>query len=272
MYNVYFKHTPLTDFSIALRQGISLCGDKAFEFRDHTLIPLDKDSSVGSAWGIVNAQKLIDHGLHDVLVMERGHLDNREEWLSLGWNGLTGHGIYHNEYVSCDRWNKHWAHKIKPWKQTNSNIVLVCGQVLKDKTLTDCVDYNKWLNETIKTLKDKGYTVMFRPHPLETEYAITEEYVLSSQKDFLKELSKVCCVVAWSSTVASQAVFHGTPAVTFSKYSMAYDVTSHTLDNLNYKPDRELWGVRLAYTMWNLDELVNGKAWKFLRTHLLLRN
>jgi hypothetical protein len=259
---IYFKHTPLTDFSIRLQNGIKVVGDE--------IASSTEDADIGCAWGIVNARRLNDGGISNVLVMERGYLSERDKWLSLGWNGLNGHATFNNDYVSTDRWNKYWKYNLKPWKETNSNMVLVCGQVLRDKSLSDCEDYNAWLNTTIITLTSKGYDVLFRPHPLENGYVLTAPCRVSYEKDFNVDLKNTKCVVTWSSTVACQAVYNGTPSVTFSKYSMAYNVTSHSLDDLAHKPDRELWGIKLAYTMWNADELSDGTAWNFVRTHVLM--
>jgi hypothetical protein len=260
---IYFKHTPLTDFSIRLQSGIRSLGDE--------VVNTPEEADVGCAWGIINANRLRASGMQNVLVMERAYLNDRESWLSLGWNGLNGYATFNNSYVPSDRWRKYWQHGLKNWVKPNSNRVLLCGQVLTDQSLADCEDYNLWLNETIMYLNSKGYEVVFRPHPLEKIYVITSPCILSKEKDFYNDLKMCKCVVTWSSTVATQAVYNGIPTVTFSKGSMAYDVSSHSLDQLDYTCDRTLWGIRLAYTMWNIDELSSGVAWDFVRTHILVQ-
>lgn len=263
----YFKHTPLNDYFIPLKHSLVEDGVDVEVIKHLEDVPLN--SNFGIAWGIVNAQRLHDRGVKNVLVMERGYLSNREEWLSLGWNGLNGKANFNNSYVSSDRWKKYWQHNLKPWAIKNTNRILVCGQVLHDKTISDCDDYNLWLNTTINDLQNKGYDVLFRPHPLEKNYNITIDCKITTQSNIIDDFNRCDCVVVWSSTVANQAVYNGIPAVTFSKFSMAYDVTSHSIDDLTYTPNREAWGIKLAYTMWNKDELMNGTAWNFLRTHLI---
>jgi hypothetical protein len=263
---IYFKHTPHNDFYDSLKSGVSACGDTPIQLNG---MDVPTDAKVGVCWGIVNGNRMRESGIQDVLITERGYLINRNAWLSLGWNGLNGYATFNNQYVSGDRWRKYWKSNLANWKHSDSNSVLVCGQVLRDQSLSDCDDYLRWLNTTISTLSDKGYHVIFRPHPLETEYVLTSKCTISKTPNIYEEFRNVKCVISWSSTVGCEAIYSGIPAVAFSKHSMAYDIASHTLDVLDYMPDRELWGRQLAYTMWNSEELASGEAWDFVSTHLI---
>lgn len=259
--NVYFTKTPHTDYVNRLKQGIGKCGDYAYDLKYDTIPNLD---DIIVVWGVVNAKRWQKKGYTNVLIFERGYLGDRIEWLSLGWDDLNGKSNFYNQYVPETRWDKYWKSSMRSWKDSG-DVVLVAGQVLRDQSLSDCFNYNEWLNNTIKSLKDRGHKVIFRPHPLETSYEI-EDVEISSYTDFLKDLLRAKCLVTWSSTSSVAAAYNGIPSVTFSEYAMTKEVSSHSLDVLDFKPDRNNWGRKLAYCQWNFDELTSGEAWYHVKT------
>lgn len=261
--NVFFTKTTHQDYVVRFKQSIRTAGDVVYDIGIGDVIPKEEDIVV--VWGVANAKRWQDLGCDNVLIFERGYLGDRQHWLSLGWDDLNGQANFYNQYVAEDRWDKYWKSQLSPWKN-NGDVVLIAGQVTRDRSLDDCANYNEWLNDTISTLKSKGHDVVFRPHPLEKDGYDVRNVTISTHKDFDEDLLRAKCLVTWSSTTSVTAAYIGVPSVTFSDYAMTKEVSSHSLDVLDFKPDRTNWGRKLAYCQWNLDELSNGEAWYHVKS------
>jgi hypothetical protein len=261
--NVFFTRTPHQDYVVRLKQAIRACGDVVYDIGIGDIIPKEDDIVV--VWGVVNARRWQDLGCDNVLIFERGYLGDRMHWLSLGWDDLNGKANFYNSYVPQDRWDNYWKTGMSEWKN-DGEVVLIAGQVTTDQSLSDCLDYNRWLNDTIQALKSKGHEVVFRPHPLEEVGYDVKDVVISSHKNFMEDLKRAKCLVTWSSTTSVTAAYSGVPSVVFSDFAMTKEVSSHSLNDLAFKPDRTNWGRKLAYCQWNLEELTNGDAWYHVKT------
>jgi hypothetical protein len=259
--NIFFAKTPHQDYVQRLKEGVTRTGDKSYDLT-HSTIPDEAD--VIAVWGVANAKRWQEKGYKNVLILERGYLGDRIEWLSLGWDNLNGKANFYNTYVPEDRWDKHWKSSIRDWRDSG-DVVLIAGQVLRDQSLSDCVNYNEWLSNTIQTLKSKGHRVIFRPHPLETGYSVND-VAISKYKDFVEDILRAKCLVTWSSTSSVSAAYYGVPSVVFSDFSMTKEISSNSLDTLDFKPDRNNWGRKIAYCQWNPVELTTGEAWYHLKT------
>jgi hypothetical protein len=66
--------------------------------------------------------------------------------------------------------------------------------------------------------------------------------------------------VTLNSSVAVDAVLSGIPAVTMDEAAMAWDVTSHSPEDV-VTPARDEWLHWLAWTQWTHDEIRSGVPW-----------
>lgn len=265
---VGFTATTHQDYVVRLKQSIRTDGHNVLDLPKHESDPCFKECLLSCdivvVWGVAKAKRLQTMGAKNVLIMERGYLGDRTNWVSLGWDDLNGQAKFYNQYVAADRWDKYWRGEMRPWKNTG-DVVLISGQVITDQSLNDCTDYIAWLNDTIAALSTNHH-VVFRPHPLEESgYDGLVDVEFSKHKDFMQDLNRAKCLVAWSSTTSVLAAYNGVPSCVFSKYAMTNEVSSNDF-NTSYKPDRYDWGRKLAYCQWNLDELSNGVAWYHLKT------
>lgn len=201
------------------------------------------------------------------LVLERGYigdLENRRRWTSIGYDGLNGRADFRNVDVGPERWQKYFASFMRPWKQ-DGDYALLMGQVHGDASLAS-LDIRIWYAETARRLNDLGWTVMFRPHPNDLTVAPDGAFALVGNLE--GALASAAFVVTWNSTSGVDAVLAGVPAIVMDKGSMAWDVAAHGLNEALVTPDRVPWAERLAYTMWNDDEIAGGLAWEHLKGYV----
>lgn len=212
-----------------------------------------------------------------VLFLERGFLKRGEdipgplfgrqdEYFSVGWNGIAGHGDYCTEGVLQDRWDK-LALPLQPWR-SGPGVVLVCGQVPWDVSVQNS-DHVAWCQKVVNDLRIQGYVVHFRPHPYALKRGV--DYGVNAPLDMLpldQSLRRASWVVTYSSSVGVQSVVQGIPTVAYDRGSMAWDVSAHSIQEMKSfrPPDRVAWAARLAYSQWRVDEF--QEAWSHVRQWL----
>jgi len=200
------------------------------------------------------------------VVVERGYLGDRvKQWFSVGIGGLNGLADFNNQNVSGKRWAM-WRDGLQPW-QENGNYALVIGQVHGDASLYG-IDINQWAYMAVNQAKRVYDKVVFRHHPEIKAKDRANFGVQIMQGPLQSVLKKAKCVITYSSNTAVEAIMAGIPAVTAIKGSMAWDVSSHNIEDPLIYPDREEWGKKLAYTQWSIDEMREGLPWKHLRSKL----
>lgn len=192
-----------------------------------------------------------------ILVMERGHLQPRMHFTSMGWNGLAGRAIYAKPEDCGDRWAKHWGH-MEPWRQ-DGDYALIMGQTPGDASIRN-VDFREWHEKTAHRLEKQGYEVRFRPHPNTGETRPLE-----------KDLAGASLVVTWNSTSGVEAALAGVPVVACDEGAMVWPVASHDVDEPVIRPDRQEWVEQLACCQWEPDEIVSGEFWEPLKAVMPLQ-
>lgn len=239
------------------RHGISV----AMALADN---PAPCDFAVVWGW---RQRRVIDAG-RPMLVMERGHVQPRMEWVSCGWDGLGGRGRYPEPADRGDRWYRHFAHHLKPWR-TNSGYALLCGQVVGDASIAG-IDFHKWAAGTTKRLLQRGYRVVYRPHPQTSRCGIMwcPDGADISQRALSEDLAHAAVAVTYNSTSGVDAALAGVPVIACDEGSMAWPVAAHGLDADLVTPDRAGWCNRLAWSQWRIAEIEDGSAWDALKTCL----
>lgn len=201
-----------------------------------------------------------------VLVMERGFLPDRMQWCSLGWDGLAGRGKYAPAGDNGQRWETYFSGLRKPWKVENDGYVLLIGQVPGDAALRGMA-LQPWATGVCEKLRQAGYAVRYRPHPIMTARGDTfcPQGAMLTRRELQDDLAGAAACVTYSSTTAVEAVLAGVPTVAIDEGSIAWPVTSHDLDDLFYRSGRRQWCHDLAWRQWTIDELAAGAAWEHVR-------
>jgi hypothetical protein len=215
-----------------------------------------------------------------VLVMERGHVQPRILWTSCGFNGLGRRGAYPSAQDGGARWNKHFAHHLKPWRMAGS-YALVCGQLQADVALGN-LDIRAWTQNIIDALRAKGLAVRYRPHPYEklvgenwvprnaeisASPAAKEVHDASNLADDLRDARMV---VTYNSTSGVESVLAGVPTIAENEGAMAWPMATHSIEETLVMPDRTSWCHDLAWTQWLPEEIQNGTAWASVKSCIRL--
>lgn len=250
----------------ALADGMRKYGE------DVQLVPAKNcyDADITVTWGIRSSRQTImektvkNGGNH--LVMERGHIGNREQYTSLGWNGLG----YHAKYPKAPdnlRWMQNWSHLQKEWRDHGSYYLLI-GQVPGDCALAGIDDIKKWTQHITDVLNKKGVSVVYRPHPVMVQRRdnFCPKGAIKSQKTLHGDLSGARCCVTFNSTTGVESVLDGVSTIAFDNGSMAWPMASHSLDDPLICPVRDQWMWNLAYTQWSMDEIASGEAWCYVKS------
>ena len=219
-----------------------------------------------------------------IIVLEQGFL-KRADYYLVGWNCPGGRGDYKNDNMPSDRFEE-LDIQVKPWKQEqgeNLN-VLVCGQIPWDQNIQD-ISLRSWCRFVSCELSlrvNKNCKVRYKPHPkIMNNKGLGRRYdkaldmtsfdmSTEQEKNLLQviEQKKIDIVICYSSNSAVETVINGTPTITFSESSMAWDVTSYEINHQTmtnpFMPDRTQWLNNLAYTQWNLEEISQGLPFKHL--------
>lgn len=200
-----------------------------------------------------------------ILVMERGYVGDRFKWTSLGWNGLNGRATF-PDIDDRRRWDENFGGLLKPWKPQYDGVATIFGQVTGDTALIGS-NILKWYADTCYHLHRSGYSVQFRPHPVEikrgraTPMFGQHETLLG---DLGLSLDRTGLAVTFNSNSAVDALLAGVPTYTEDEGSMVWGITSHDLDEVEYFP-RDDHFHRLAWKQWTDNEISSGYAWSFVK-------
>jgi hypothetical protein len=225
-----------------------------------------RDADVLVVWGWAQQDMIAPHMASggDVIVMEQGFLGNRLEWSSIGFNGLNGRADFVNPGSPSDRFERHFAGLMKPWKQ-DGEYVLLMGQVPGDQALAH-VDIRAWYRDAISRLADWEMPVMFRPHPLSLDTPAPDG-AIGLSGDLSAALDGAAAAVTFNSNTGVDAALAGVPVYALDEGSMARPVACHDLFMAPQRPDRGQWVANLAWCQWTVDEVAAGEAWAHLRRH-----
>lgn len=217
----------------------------------HYDTPTVREHDFAVIWGAPSKQPAIAAASPRLLIMERGHLPDREVYASCGWGGLARRGRYPTANDGGARWRALFGQLLQPWR-TGDGYALLIGQVEGDAALGS-LDLRAWIHDQIDGLTALGWEVRFRPHPLAQR----------SRTSLAEDLAGAALCVTYNSTAGVEAVLAGVPTVTLDEGAMAWEVSGHALDEL-VRPDRERWAHNLAWTSWTVEEIASGLAWEHL--------
>lgn len=230
------------------------------------------------------------------IVSESNPFRKYEGWTRFGWWSYKwADANCNNENVGFERWNKFVKATnitIKDWNSPGNNI-LIMGQKENDSSLISLYEkydsFWDWVLEVIATVrKYSDRPIVIRPHPRNANRGIREikERILTLNlknvqltenishgggqggEPLDKDLANAYCVITYNSLSAVEAVCEGIPTFALDDGSMVWPVTHQDLtqiENLNYNIDLQKWKSKIAYTMWNKQEVSSGECWGHLK-------
>ena len=222
-----------------------------------------EDCDIAVFWGhrqqgLISRQR--STGKH-YLVMERGYIGDRFVWTSLGFDGLNGRAKFPQIDDDWKRWRTHFDKHMKPWRESKGKTAVIMGQVRSDESVRT-VNFEKWVQNIVGSLRDEAFDVWFRPHPGEPCYRPHEINVM---KGSLSEaLDAAALVVTYNSNSGVDAVLAGVPTYAADPGSMVWCPYTSKIIPINW--NRNDWAAKMAYTQWLPEEIESGAAWDALRT------
>lgn len=260
---VYQHRLPHADpYLAAFAAGLKRHGVTAVEVAAAEVRPCD----LAVFWGarrpeIVAVQKACGG---QFLVAERAYLKDRFGFCSLGYGGLNGRADFCNAGMPGDRWDKHFAYLMRPWR-AGGRTALLLGQVRGDASI-EGADFAGWLDKAVAALRAAGHDVRYRPHPQDPDFGPRADLKVPRHAGTLDQaLSDAQFAATWNSNSGVDAVLAGVPTIACDKGSMAWAVAGHSIDTPPPMPDRTQWAQDLAYCQWTEDEIAQGEAWAHLR-------
>lgn len=245
----------------AVACGLRRHGVDVVEFQDQP--PSDADFC--ATWGLRKAERCKARGFEGpYLIVERAYLGNRMEWTSLGWDGLNGHARFNGVWDE-DRFSRHFAADLKPWRDGSKGYALIMGQVMGDMSLVN-VDIVAWYNDVATRLWKHGWDVKFRPHPESDRKGHARprvSFAKVSEGSLQDALDGAGLVVAWNSNSLTDAVMAGVPIYAGDRGSMVYDLAGRDFNPVY--PEREGRLNEIANVQWRMEEISSGKAWDVIR-------
>jgi|TARA_B110000908_G_scaffold101934_1_gene120140 hypothetical protein len=244
----------------------------------------------------VDAYKYVLNTQLPFLVCEEGAMRQLPNYKRWGWTSYkNGIGNFNNSNVDNSRWLKIQKENnlnFSNWKSLGDNI-LIMGQLEGDSALIEMYDagyktFDDYILDQIKQIRN--YTdrpIVVRPHPLGATTLYKEEKLindiyknvsisknynstttLSGGAGLQEDFNNAYCVVTYSSNSCVEAIEKGIPIFTLSSTSSAYDIGHKDIsqiENLDYSVDISTWCNKIAYTIWNSEEIANGTMWEHLR-------
>lgn len=215
----------------------------------------------------------------------------RFAWWSYKWADAN----CNNDNVGPERWQayeKSTGITFKDWNSPGDAIVIM-GQKENDSSLVKLYDtydsFYDWVLDMIETVrKYSDRPIIVRPHPKNENRNIgrIKECILSKKikgitisenrstggnqggESLDKDLANAYCVITYNSLSGVEAVEAGIPTFAMDDGSMVWLIAHKDLsqiENLNYNIDLQDWKNKIAYTMWNKEEVSSGECWAHLK-------
>ena len=156
------------------------------------------------------------------------------------------------------------------------------------------ISYYDWMLDQIRVIREySDRDIVIRPHPrnLERGLRYTRKALCKMQLEGIDtsnitvsenltsggnqggeglaaDLADAYCVVTYNSLSGIEAVEEGIPVFALDGGSMVHPIAHHDLseiEDLRYDIDLSEWQNRIAYTMWNKEDVETGKCWAHLK-------
>lgn len=238
------------------------------------------------------------------IVSESAPFRHYPEYLRFGWWSYKWDlGNFNNDNVDRNRWLKFAKNtdiQFKDWRKNPDGKIVIMGQKEGDSSLRRMYNdgyesFYFWVVDQVREIRK--YTdrdIVIRPHPRNLERGIrytrkalnkldlegvdTSNILVSDNltaggnqggEGLQADLDDAYCVVTYNSLSGVEAVMEGIPVFAMDGGSMVAPI-AHTdyseIEDLHYDVDLTEWQNKIAYTMWNKEEVQSGECWAHLKS------
>lgn len=235
------------------------------------------------------------------IVSESAPFRKHPEFMRFGWWSYKWDlGEFNNKDVDNTRWNRFeniTGTTFKDWHSPGDDIIIM-GQKEGDSSLRRLYDagyesFYFWVADLIKEIRQySDRRIIIRPHPRNLDRGIrySQKALFQLQTDMQDhnviisdnctrggnqggeglqaDLDRAHCVITYNSLSGVEAVEEGVPVFAMDGGSMVHPVAHYDLseiENLRYDIDLTEWKNRIAYTMWNKQDVESGECWGHLK-------
>lgn len=192
--------------------------------------PVVCDLAIQSGFQISPAMEhAMDRGI-PIIILENPCWGKDEGTYTWAYNGLNGLG-----WVPPTPRTPRDKPALEDWMDWSTGETTVFGQVENDKSLRG-EDIFRWVDKVRRVLPQASY----REHPVMLDQRIWQE-------SYEECLERTTLAVTLSSTVGAQTVIRGIPTIAMHTGSLAYEVSTHNLQDVPITPPREEWLHALSY-------------------------
>ena len=160
---------------------------------------------------------------------------------------------------------KEFELKIKPWRKGEN--ILIAGMSEK-AARTYGYEPQDWEKQIVKKLKEHtDRKIIYRPKPSDVDVSpIPGCGVSPNTVQFQTELNSAHAVISRHSNAAVEGLLEGVQIYSEDNVGKFMSIPSFDMLEDGYWPDgREQFMNDVAYCHWSVDEIISGKAWKYLR-------
>jgi hypothetical protein len=273
------------------RQGVLAVGDEIIEYKENRLPDQKLDAGFVLGYTLEDnfRKKIIDQlrlqKTPQVFVDSNilNYARPEHEWHRYSLNSVyPNDGVYFFDKLDESKWLTYssWHNVgLKPWRSDGNHILILCQRPKGWNMLGN--DQDLWLDKTIaKIRKFSQRPIVVRMHPRDgTRFKQIEKIqkrygntIAISEKENIKdELINCWCAVGYNSTPNVVSAIEGVPVyLEDPKHSWAADIAFTDLSLIESPPmiDRTPWIKKIANIHWSNDEVVQGKLWRAIKTHI----
>jgi hypothetical protein len=231
------------------------------------------------------------------IVSESQPFREHDGWLRFGWNSYRWNDANWNnanvDSIRWDRFQKLTNIKFTDWNSPGDAIIIM-GQKEGDSSLVKIYQQGyesiyDWIGDQISEIrKHSDRKIIIRPHPRNldrgaklttrlidklalVDVVISENLTSGGNqggKGLDADLAQAHCVVTYNSLSGVEAVVKGIPVFALDGGSMVHPVAHHKLsqiEKINYNIDLQDWKNKIAYSMWNKEDVMSGDCWSHLK-------
>lgn len=210
-------------------------------------------------------------------------------YFRVGVNGfLNGDAVWHSENKSADRFTTmglNWSGWQDRSRLTNNSPIVIAMQLAGDASMR-YNDVNEWCVDTVRTIRqhtDRPIKIRFHPAVNDrswADYVDTFRHInFGSYGNVIfsngrtatlqQDLDNAWCVVAYSSGISIDAIYHGVPVIACDQANFAWNISSKFVEAVNspYLASSEIvqqWLWNLAWCQWSAQEMQSGQVWLHL--------
>lgn len=241
---------------------------KIYQFRDLKDLPEGDIVMYGILAGSGEIYKRCKQENRDFYYMDHSYFSNAHD--TPHWLRVTKNKHCQNEITTTntDRYETYWKRDLKPWNKNGKKILVLppTNAIANFFAVTD------WLENTLKTLRentDREIDVREKPYnpTITTDHVgatvkvdqPTNHQAPINWKDYFAS-------VIYNSGTAIQSLTHGVPVLCDPMNCPAAPIseTDFTKIETPKYEDRVALFSSLAYNMWTMEEMANGKAWSMM--------